>query len=298
MRLGGGLHALYLGLVGIHRADDVGARVAATRFVLHRPRRLMRAHPRRHRVMVPAVARLVAQRPDDDARMVLVALHHACKARYECGPPRARLGEVSLIAQEEAAVRLDVCFIDDVEPNGVAELEPLAVVWVVRAADGVDRVRLHQLRIEQHALPRHGLAVVWAVVMAVDAAKRNRAAVEMHEALLDRHHAQSDPARFAVDQRAVLVPQLDEQRVEIWRLRGPQPRVVKCRVKGGCKGAGEQAAGLGDLGAVLRHGRLRNVRGLRLGDPPACSPHFGALWRPCFARCEKTGAVQRSDDSH
>ena len=79
--------------------------------------------------------------------MVLVALDHVANACDE-------RGEVAGIAAELVVVRvrLDVRLVDDVEAEPVAEVEPVGVVGVVRAADGVEvrlldqpRVRLHQL---------------------------------------------------------------------------------------------------------------------------------------------------------
>ena len=60
-------------------------------------------------VCLSVCARLVAERPDDDARVVLVALHHAREPREEGEPPRGRLGEDALVAAREEAMRLDVC---------------------------------------------------------------------------------------------------------------------------------------------------------------------------------------------
>ena len=62
----------------VHRADHVrrgGARAAA--FIVDGPRGVAAPQPRRHRVVRGAVAGLVAERPHQDAGMVLVALVHA-----------------------------------------------------------------------------------------------------------------------------------------------------------------------------------------------------------------------------
>ncbi len=58
----------------IHRADDVGGgSIGAAAFILHRAGRILAFHPAVQRVVVYAVAGLVAQRPDDDARVVAIA---------------------------------------------------------------------------------------------------------------------------------------------------------------------------------------------------------------------------------
>src|SRR5207302_7081661 len=61
----------------IHRADDVGVRTAFGAFVMDGPARLALVNPFGSCLEIWTVARFVTERPDDDGRMVFIALEHA-----------------------------------------------------------------------------------------------------------------------------------------------------------------------------------------------------------------------------
>ena len=150
----GAVEAAHLVKRRVHRADDVRRCAAAARLVLHGARRLVRARPRRHLVVRHPVARLVAERPHDDARVVLVALHHTSEPRHKGRSPRRRLCQRALVARPpHEAVGLGVRLVDNVEADGVAQLVPALALRVVRGADGVDVVTLHQCRVRDGLRP-------------------------------------------------------------------------------------------------------------------------------------------------
>ncbi|MNP05609.1 hypothetical protein D3C76_975640 [compost metagenome] len=63
---------------GVHRADDIRrGGVCPAAFILNGTRRVGGFYPAIQGIVIRAVARLVAQRPDNDRRMITVALHHA-----------------------------------------------------------------------------------------------------------------------------------------------------------------------------------------------------------------------------
>ena len=63
----------------------------------------------------------------------------------------------------------EIALVDEIDSVAVAEVEPFWVVGVMAGADGVDVVLLEQLYILNHAAQGDGLAVVWVVLVAVDA---------------------------------------------------------------------------------------------------------------------------------
>ena len=140
-----------VGDLRVHRAEHVGGRLRAVpveedrTFVVQRPARVVAADPCRERVVRGAVARLVAERPHDDARMVLVALHHA-RAAVD---PRVHVLRVVAEA-EDVRVGLDVRLVDDVEAELVAQVVEARVVGRVRGAHRVEAELLHQHEVVAH----------------------------------------------------------------------------------------------------------------------------------------------------
>ncbi|MNJ46476.1 hypothetical protein D3C77_416060 [compost metagenome] len=67
---------------GVHGTDDVGNRgITAAPFVLHWARWVALLQPVVECIVVGTIAGLVAKRPDDDAGMVAIDLHHPGDAR-------------------------------------------------------------------------------------------------------------------------------------------------------------------------------------------------------------------------
>ncbi len=79
-----GIERLILIDAGIHRADDIGGSgIGTAPFVLHRTAGIVAFDPAVERIMGTAVAGLVAERPENDARVVPVTLNHAGHAFAE-----------------------------------------------------------------------------------------------------------------------------------------------------------------------------------------------------------------------
>ncbi len=210
----------------VHRADDVAGPVPAVpvepdrALVVERPRGVTAADPARSRVVVGAVAALVPERPEDHARVVLVALDHVLRALEE-GLRVARVAADLVVVR----VRLDVRLVDRVEAVAVAQVEPVRVVGVVRGADGVDVVLLHQAGVRLHRLARDHAAVQVVVLVAVDAVDQHRLAVHEQATVADLDGAEADAAGDA------LVPLLDDERVERRLLGRPEPRRADARLQ-------------------------------------------------------------------
>ena len=160
-----------------------------------------RADPGGRGLVVGAVARLVAQRPGDDRRVVPVALDHPRHA----GDP---LAEVARVVAQRAleGVRLDVGLVDDVQAELVGQVEEGRVVGVVRGAHGVEAEALHLRRGRRASTSTDDdPAGVLVEVVAVDAADEHAAAVDQQVEAADLDPAEADPDRRALDDRAVRV---------------------------------------------------------------------------------------------
>ena len=161
----------------VHRADDVADALVARpveadrALVVERPGRVVAPDPGRRGVVVRAVARLVAERPGDDRRVVLVALDHPRHAV----DPRAEVARV--VAQRALeGVRLDVGLVDHVQPELVGQVEERRVVRVVRRPHRVEAELLHLDEVGAHRLGRDHPTGVLVEVVAVDAPDAGRAA--------------------------------------------------------------------------------------------------------------------------
>ena len=101
---------------------------------------------------------------------------------------------------------------------------------VVRRADRVDVVRLHQLDVAAHDVLGHRAAAVGVPLVAVDAAQQHAAAVDAQLAVLDGDRAEADPQRH----RLALGPQLavvEPRQLGAPRLDGPgRDRLPRGRV--------------------------------------------------------------------
>ncbi len=144
-----------LGL-GVHPRVDVHVLAGPVALVVDRPARVERAHGVGHRGDVDAAAGLVAERPQDDARVVAVAAHHPGDAVDEhLGPVRV----VDRVALPAALVLETVCLqvvlVDDVEAVPVAQVQEVRVRRVVARADRVDVVPLHEQHVLEHPLQGH-----------------------------------------------------------------------------------------------------------------------------------------------
>lgn len=165
-----------------------------------------------------AAARLVAQRPDDDRGVVLVAVHHVLGAHHAGGGPVGVVAGV-LVAD---AVGLQVGLVDEVEAVLVGQFQPVRVVGVVRGADAVDVHPLDDPDVLDHVLAGERGAAGRVHLVAVGAAKGHRLAVDPHQPVLERELAEADPVGHGLGHLARGVPQAQYGRVEVRVLGRPE----------------------------------------------------------------------------
>ena len=171
-------------------------------------RRVSLAEVLTHHVEVLAAAGLVAAGPDQDGSVVLVALKHGFRAVEDDILPllvviRQRLlDDVALAVAHPGAVRLEVRLIDDVKTVAVAELVDVARVRVMRAAQRIDVVLLHDddVLLDLRRICR--AAAVAVKLVAVRALEDDALAVELHEPIVHAELAEADVLRDDLEQMA------------------------------------------------------------------------------------------------
>ena len=247
----------------VHRRHDVHVVAFARRLVEDRPPRVALAYPRRRGIEVRSVAGLVAQRPHDHGRVVLVALHHTPRAVQVGGPPLVlacqRDGGI-----EPHAVGLDVRLVHHVQAVLVGQLVPPRDVGVVGRPHRVDVHLLHQLHVPKHRRLGDDVGALRVVLVTVDAADRHRPPVHLQQPVLHFHAPKADAGRRELDGAAVWTGQPQRQPVEGGRLGGPLTGPVdRCRV-GRRRFAAQRDVDREDAG-LWPHGVARRVQQL-VGD--------------------------------
>ena len=118
--------------------------------------------------------------------MIFVPLHHALRPVDVSIAPLRRVGKPAPIAAVHAeAVRLQIRFINHIQAVLIAQIQPVGIVWVMRRADAVDVVLLHELNVLDHVRSGRDMAKVRVRVMAVDPPQRDRHAVQQQPSISD-----------------------------------------------------------------------------------------------------------------
>ena len=189
---------------GIHGTDDVAGQAASRpigsdcALVMNRARGVISANPTRHQIMIGAVSRFVAQRPDDDRWMIFIALHHARAAFHESRAPFRRVAQAVV-----ESVCLEIGLIPYIDAIFIAQIVPARVVGVMAGAHGVDVVLFHQADVCQHRVHRYGFTAALFVFVTVNAANVNWTSVDEQLPILYLHAAESDAVRFVLKRRSV-----------------------------------------------------------------------------------------------
>ena len=130
--------------------------------------------------MVDAVTRFIPQRPDNNARMVAIALHHARHALAHGGQPGRVVAQA---IHRHHAVGFDVGLIHHIQTIAIAKCVPSRMIRIVGAAHGVKVVLLHQNDVLHHRLFVHHLTVFRMMFMTVGAANQQWLTVQQQQAI-------------------------------------------------------------------------------------------------------------------
>ncbi len=205
---------------GIHRTKNIGRRtVSAPAFILHGASRIGAFHPAIERIVRAAVSRLIAQRPDDNAAVIAIALHHTRHALAKGGEP-ARI--VRQTAHWLHAVGFNIGFIDHIKAVAVAQAIPEGMVRIVRAAHRVKVMLLHQFDVAPHQRLIHNLAFLWMMLVAVYAAYQQRLPVQAEQTIFDGDAAEADIIRLDLHHLALRIEQRQRGAIEGRDFGAPQ----------------------------------------------------------------------------
>ena len=139
-------------------------------------------------------ARLVAERPHDDACAASVALIHSLDSvKVSRRPLEVMADKVNVVVRgAAAAVSFDICFIYHIEAVNVAEDKESGVGGIVRSPDGVHVERLHQLYVFLKVVEAHNIAGLIVSVVMVDALDLDGFAVDGEYILFDLNGLEAD----------------------------------------------------------------------------------------------------------
>ena len=166
-----------------------------------------------------AVACLVAERPHDNARVILVALHQTLSAVHVSSVPFGI--ESHVFAAVAKSVRLDVSLVDYVEAIFVAHFIEIGGLRIVAGADGVHIGTLHLLEIFHEVVARAHMAQNRIVLVEVYALDEHILAIHKQHAVLNLRGAESYLVACSLDGVALSVFEGSHHSVEIRGLGTP-----------------------------------------------------------------------------
>ncbi len=175
---------------GVHRAHNVGIALFFSTLVLHGAAAVVILYPVVAGHKVGAVARLVAQAPDDDAGVVEVAIDHPLVADQVGCLEVGALGQSGFFIAH--SVRLYVALVHHIEAVLVAQVVPNRVVGVVAGAHRIDIHLFHCADVAQHLFFGHDVSSVFAEFVAVGAFDQDRLAVDQQLRVLYLHGAETE----------------------------------------------------------------------------------------------------------
>ena len=155
----------------IHRTKDIGICAQQRTLVLNRSGWIALFEPLVAGGEVYAVAGFVAHRPDNNRRVIFVALHHILHPFEMCFAPQRIFGQAALAIAH--SVRFDVGFVDYIQAVFIAELVPARVVGVMAGAHSVHIIEFHQPDVVEHGSLANYMACQWIVFVAVDAPQQH-----------------------------------------------------------------------------------------------------------------------------
>lgn len=135
-------------------------------------------------------------------------------------------------------MRLEVRLIDDVEAVAVAEFVDVARVRVMRAAQRIDVVLLHDddILLDLRRICR--AAAVAVKLVAVRALEDDALAVELHEPIVHAELAEADVLRDDLKQMALFILDRDDGAVEIRSFCAPELDARELRLERGRESLG------------------------------------------------------------
>mmetsp|Transcript_59326 Transcript_59326/g.171921 ORF Transcript_59326/g.171921 Transcript_59326/m.171921 type:complete len:200 (-) Transcript_59326:739-1338(-) len=154
-------------------------------------------------MMIHAVSGLVAERPEQDARVVLVALHVALDAGHMSRPPLLFVAQ-GVAPSEVDPMAFDICLVHDIKAVLIAELVEQRIVRIMRATDRIKVVSLHQFDVLEHRFATDDMAGVRVMLMPVHATDRQFLPIEEQAGLPDLHGSETNCDRDRLGRLLIL----------------------------------------------------------------------------------------------
>ena len=203
----------------VHRANNVGVIFKLGTLILHGAALVAVLYPLVGLLKYIAVACLVAERPHDNARVILVALHQTLSAVHVSSVPFGIEGNV--FAAVAKSVRLDVSLVDYVEAIFVAHFIEIGGLRIVAGADGVHIGTLHLLEIFHEVVARAHMAQNRIVLVEVYALDEHILAIHKQHTVLNLRCAETHLVACSLDGVALSVFEGSHHSVEIRGLGTP-----------------------------------------------------------------------------
>ena len=200
---------------GVHGGNNIDHFSIAIFFVMHQSRVIQRFRRMVHRADVTAIAGFIAQRPDDDRRMVFLRVNMANNALDVDFFPLRIVGNTANIADISKAVRFDVGFRHHKQAVDITQFVKTRIVRVVSGTHGVDVVLLHQLEIFLDAIHPNGAAFAMIVVVTVDAVQHHITVIDPEQTVAHFDITEANALWHHFQNVAVGVFQRHDQMVKI-----------------------------------------------------------------------------------
>ena len=150
---------------GIHQANNISVAVVDGSFVCHGARGVAVFHPVVGVFEVHTIATLVAHRPHNHRRMVLVAFEHVAVALPHHFLVLRVFGKALFAVA--LGMRFAVGLVPNIESVTVAKFVPIGVIGIMAGAHRIDIKLLHQGNIAFHRLTRNDMARVRVVLVTI-----------------------------------------------------------------------------------------------------------------------------------
>ena len=160
------IHHLY---AGIHGADDIHHIRITIFFIVDQAGVINGFCSIIHSANITAVAGFITERPHNHGRMVFLRMHLAADTVNIHRLPGRIIGDLTEIADVGKTVGFHIGFRHHKQAVNIAQFIKARIVRVMRCADGIDIVLLHQPQILLHPADTDSTAFLFIIIVTVDA---------------------------------------------------------------------------------------------------------------------------------
>lgn len=179
----------------IHSADNICGLGSPITLVVDKPTLVKALDELVHGPVVAAIARLVAQRPEDDAWAVEVPHDHLASTINVGFLPIRIVGceLVTIHTHNKQAMTLEVALVQDPQAKLICQFVQPGVIDVMRSSDGVDVVPLHEQEVLLQKVKGNCPSMVRMMFMSVDTAELDRLSVDTKDSINEFNFAEANP---------------------------------------------------------------------------------------------------------